>query len=125
MSDFDWLIIQLQLLVWGFLIFVTVMVLAPVALIARKVNKDREKRQEEANRLSAAEPPAITPGIAMSEKDGRVIAMEAMEPQPVMPGTPPPQKSGGDMAMKVAKHVAGKAAGAVAKHYLRRWLLGR
>ena len=110
MSDFDWLVIQLQLLVFGFIGFVLFMVLAPVALIAAKVNENRKKRQEEANRLSATEPQPTAPAVMVSQEDGRVIAMEAPAPTPVVPPAVTPRNQGFHPLMNFALQVLGKVA---------------
>ncbi|MCZ2340477.1 MAG: hypothetical protein LC104_01615 [Bacteroidales bacterium] len=95
-----------------------------VMLVALNAEAKRKQREQEAKDREKAAAESAAASVVLSKDDGRVIAQVAPEPQLVMPAAPPP-KGEGNTAAKVAKVVAGRAAAAVAKHYLRRWLLGR
>jgi len=112
-----------------FVLFILMMIPASfvslfIMLIAFNAEAKRKQRSQEAKeREKAAE--SVAASVVVSKDDGRVIAQVAPEPQPVLPAAAPPPKDEGNTAAKVVKVVAGRAAAAVAKHYLRRWLFGR
>ncbi len=118
MSDFDWIIIQFMVLFWGLIIFVLFMVMAPVVLISANI-KAHKKKQEESNRTSAFQPQATTPGVAVSEKDGRIIAMEVPDQEPVAPVVEQPKKDGINIVKDVLLPVAGKVVVAIAAHQFK------
>lgn len=120
MSDFDWIIIQFMVLFWGFIAFVLFMVIAPVVLISANINAQK-KKQAESSGASASQPQANTRGVAVSDKEGRIIAMVAPDQVPVAPVAEPPRKSGFNVVKDVALPVAGKVLVAlVASHFNHR-----
>lgn len=118
MNSFDWAIIQLFVLFWGFIAFVLFMVMAPVVLISANI-KAHKKKQEESNGTSASQPQATAPGVAVSEKDGRIIAMEVPDQEPVTSVAEQPQKDGINIVRDVLLPVAGKAVVAIAAHQFK------
>lgn len=96
-----------------------------VALPLIGIAKICEARKKYVDSLRNDQAAEQQPAVMVSKEDGRIIAMQAPDVQPVMQVDTSSTKPGKNVAADMAKKVAGKAAGAVAKHYLRRWLLGK
>ncbi|MDX1968579.1 MAG: hypothetical protein SFV23_15485 [Planctomycetaceae bacterium] len=118
MNSFDWAIIQLLLLFWGFVFFVLFMVLAPMVLISAKLKKDRKKGEQAVASKTPASPSAAS-AVVVSPEDGRVIAMEAPDQEPVSAIADQPPKNGLNLVKDVLLPVAGKAVVAIAAHQFK------